>query len=58
MRRLLDTDNGRASIGNILLNRKTLERLASIASGEAIVMTAPAGGAPAEEGQGESERGA
>lgn len=58
LRRLLDTDNGRASIGNMLLNRKTLERLASIAKGEAIVAASPAGSAPAEEGQGESERGA
>ena len=34
LRSLFDNDNGRASIGNMLISRKTMERLASIAKGE------------------------
>lgn len=34
LRSLFDNDNGRASIGNMLISRKTIERLSSIAKGE------------------------
>jgi trigger factor len=58
LRQLLNTENGRASISNVLLNRKTLERLTSIARGEVMIVASSTGGAPAGEGQTEIERGA
>lgn len=58
LRPILDTENGRTSIRSMLLNRKTRERLASIARGEVIMAASPAGGAPSEESQIEPERGA
>ena len=53
----LSTDEGRTSVTNALLNRKTLERLSSIARGEVIMVTSSTGDKPTEEGQTESERG-
>jgi trigger factor len=58
LRQFLDTDNGRTSIGSILLNRKTLERLTSIARGEVIIVPTSTAGTPPKEEQGESEKGA
>ena len=58
LRQFLDTDNGRTSIGSILFNRKTLERLTSIARGEVIIVPTSTAGTPTKEEQGESEKGA
>lgn len=58
LRQLLSTEDGRMSISNVLLNRKTLKRLTSIARGEVLIVASSTVGAPTEEGQGEPERGA
>jgi trigger factor len=58
LRQILDTENGRASISSILLNRKTLERLTSIARGEVIITATSTVDTTTEEGQTESEKGA
>ena len=58
LRQLLNSEDVRTSITNVLLNRKTLERLTSISRGEVIIVPSSAGAPPVEEGQAESERGA
>ena len=57
-RQLLSSEDFRTSITNVLLNRKTLERLTSISRGEVIVVASSIGDNPAEEGPTDSERGA
>jgi len=60
LRQLLDTENGRTSINSILLNRKTLGLLTSIAKGELIAeaSTTAESTTEVEEEQGETEEGA
>ena len=58
LRQILDTENGRTSISSILLNRKTLERLTSIARGEVIITATSTVDMPTGESQAESEKGA
>ena len=55
LRSVLDSEEGRRYIENMLINRKTLERLVQIAKGEAIEAASPPSEAPAEEGQEDTE---
>ncbi len=58
LRSVLDSEEGRRYIENMLINRKTLERLVTIAKGEAVEAASPTGEVPSEEGQEETEGGA
>lgn len=58
LRQMLSSDNGKSSIANALLNRKTLERLTSIAKGDSTVITPPTDDSQTHQDQTESERGA
>ena len=57
LRRLLSSEEGRKSVGRMLLTRRTLERLTSIARGEAVAAVSSSGETSAQEGQGEPEGG-
>ena len=61
LRNVLDSEDGRRYIENMLINRKTLDRLVNIAKGEAVEEAASSSEVPEvpeEEGQEDSERGA
>ena len=58
LRSVLDSEEGRRYIENMLINRKTLERLVTIAKGEAVEAASSTGEVPSEEGQEETEGGA
>ncbi len=58
LRSVLESEEGRRYIENMLINRKTLERLVTIAKGEAIEVAPSTSEVPAEEGQEDTERGA
>ena len=58
LRQALDTEDGRRYIENMLINRKTLERLVNIVKGEAIETATSSSEVPVEEVQEDSERGA
>ncbi len=58
LRSVLESEEGRRYIENMLINRKTLERLVTIAKGEAIEVASSTSEVPAEEGQEDTERGA
>ena len=55
LRSVLESEEGRRYIENMLINRKTLERLVQIAKGEAIEAASSPDEAPAEEGQEDTE---
>ena len=57
LRQMLSSDNGKSSIANSLLNRKTLEKLTSIARGEVTIVTPPTEDSNPHQDQTESERG-
>ncbi|MDP6102172.1 MAG: trigger factor [Dehalococcoidia bacterium] len=58
LKQILDTENGRASINSILINRKVLNLLTSITKGETIVASSSRTETLSEEDKGESEEGA
>ncbi|MQF48888.1 trigger factor [SAR202 cluster bacterium AC-647-N09_OGT_505m] len=61
LRQLLNSESARTSITNVLLNRKTIERLTNISRGEVIIVASSTESTPNEEGlteSTESERGA
>ena len=61
LRQLLNSESARTSITNVLLNRKTIERLTTISRGEVIIVASSTESTPNEEGlteSTESERGA
>ena len=58
LKSVLESEEGRRYIENMLINRKTLERLVTIAKGEAIEVASSSSEVPAEEGQEDTERGA
>ena len=56
LRNVLESEEGRRYIENMLINRKTLERLVQIAKGEAIEAASSPSEALAEEGQDETQQ--
>jgi trigger factor len=58
LRQLLTSEDAKTSIANVLLNRKTLDRLTSISRGEVLMVTSSTVSKPTEEGQTETEKGA
>ncbi|MBI2855685.1 MAG: trigger factor [Chloroflexi bacterium] len=58
LRQVLSSEEGRRSVSRMLLTRRTLERLATIARGEAVAALSSTGETSAKEGQGKPEGGA